>query len=347
VKIILKYPQWYDLFHERGYDVDAQTKMYDSIWVGTETRDPDSQRWGRKAQYEAYFIMQWLGGIGGAKCGGGWFDPYGTSPPTYCEQARQTVLAGAREMLLFCYGSLLQKENARNPEALLPEIPELFRLARWIQGGRPRGLTAIKPPSSPPAGGEAYIFDFVGMLGFPLVPRHDMPPEARALLVTSHLRHDPAWRDFVKKHLAGGRPVLSTPSVASEVQGLARSLSGGEDHQSPGAVVELRWKGDPRTLMDLSREQLSRMRRPLLDALGLELDAPGRVALYFPAEGVVALENFADRPAQIRFVDRGRDLRAGEQIVLPPGTPLTLKKREHTIEGALPARCLVAWRIEP
>ena len=74
----------------------------------TETRDPDSARWGRKAQYEAYYIMRWLGGIGGDKTGGGWFDPYGTSPATYVEQARQTVLAGAREMLLFCHASLVE-----------------------------------------------------------------------------------------------------------------------------------------------------------------------------------------------------------------------------------------------
>ena len=41
--------------------------------------------------------MRWLGGIGGSKCGGGWYDPYGTTEHTYIEQARQTVLAGAKE----------------------------------------------------------------------------------------------------------------------------------------------------------------------------------------------------------------------------------------------------------
>ena len=56
--------------------------------------------------------MRWLGGIGGAKCGGGWFDPYGTTEATYLEQARQTVLGGARESMLFCYGSLLQRHRA-------------------------------------------------------------------------------------------------------------------------------------------------------------------------------------------------------------------------------------------
>ncbi|MHC4178125.1 MAG: hypothetical protein ACYSWU_11500, partial [Planctomycetota bacterium] len=100
-RLIIKYPQWYDRFHARGYEVVQQTRDFDRIWVGTETRDYDDARWGGTPQYEAYFIMRWLGGIGGEKCGGGWYDPYGTTEHTYLEQARQTVLAGARESLLF------------------------------------------------------------------------------------------------------------------------------------------------------------------------------------------------------------------------------------------------------
>jgi hypothetical protein len=95
VKIIIKYPQWYDNFHNRGYEVSRQTADYDRIWVGTETRDYEDKRWGGKVQYEAYYIMRWLGEIGGSKTGGGWFDPYGTTENTYVEQARQTVLADA------------------------------------------------------------------------------------------------------------------------------------------------------------------------------------------------------------------------------------------------------------
>jgi hypothetical protein len=46
VKVIIKYPQWYDRFHERGYDVERETADFDRIWVGTETRDYDDRRWG-------------------------------------------------------------------------------------------------------------------------------------------------------------------------------------------------------------------------------------------------------------------------------------------------------------
>src|SRR5574341_689305 len=38
-KLIIKYPQWYDRFHERGYEILRETADFDWIWVGTETRD--------------------------------------------------------------------------------------------------------------------------------------------------------------------------------------------------------------------------------------------------------------------------------------------------------------------
>ena len=44
------YPQWYDNFHNRGYEVVQETQDYGKIWIGTETRDTDNQRWGRKAR---------------------------------------------------------------------------------------------------------------------------------------------------------------------------------------------------------------------------------------------------------------------------------------------------------
>jgi len=63
VKVIIKYPQWYDRFHERGYDVVWETADFDRIWVGTETRDYADKHGGGTAQYEGYFIMRWLGGM--------------------------------------------------------------------------------------------------------------------------------------------------------------------------------------------------------------------------------------------------------------------------------------------
>src|SRR6185312_10589575 len=139
VKIIVKYPLWYDQFHQRGYDVLRESAEFDRIWVGTETRDYARDH---IVQYGAYFNMRWLGAIGGDKCGGGWFDPYGTTEKTYVEQARQTVLGGARESLLFCYGSLLEETGPKNVAALRSAIPELLTTAERVRRRQIVGVAA-------------------------------------------------------------------------------------------------------------------------------------------------------------------------------------------------------------
>ena len=133
VRLIVKFPQWYDNFHNQGYDVTLETEAFDKIWVGTETRDRSQTG---KVQYEGYFIMRWLEGIGGAKTGGGWFDPYQTSETNYVEQARQTILAGAPETVLFCYGALIDGAGARNIAALRAAHPRPARRG-------PRGAPAF------------------------------------------------------------------------------------------------------------------------------------------------------------------------------------------------------------
>ena len=178
-RLIIKFPQWYDQFHERGYEVLRETTDFDRTWVGTEIRDYGDKHWGGTPQYEAYFIMRWLSGIGGLKCGGGWYDPYGTTERTYLEQARQTVLGGARESMLFCYGSLLEHTGPKNIETLRRNIPELLAVAEEVRRRQIVGVAAYKPANSHPEK-EPRVFDFVGMMGLPLVPCHEFPVEAQA-----------------------------------------------------------------------------------------------------------------------------------------------------------------------
>ena len=178
-RLIIKYPQWYDQFHERGYEVLRETADFDRIWVGTETRDYADKRWGGTPQYEGYFIMRWLGGIGGPKCGGGWYDPYGTTERTYLEQARQTVLGGARESLLFCYGSLLEGTGPKNIEALRRNIPELLAVA---ERGPPSPKSPAWPPTSPPTAtrrtSRGYSISW-GCWGCRSCPAMSSPPRPR------------------------------------------------------------------------------------------------------------------------------------------------------------------------
>jgi hypothetical protein len=290
VKQIIKYPQWYDRFHERGYAVLRETADFDRIWVGTETRDYADKRWGGTPQYEAYFIMRWLGGIGGPKCGGGWYDPYGTTEKTYLEQARQTVLAGARESMLFCYGSLLQDTGPKNIEALRGHIPELFAVAEQV-GRRPIvGVAAYKPANSHPEN-ESVVFDFVGMMGLPLAPCHEFPTEAKAGFFSVHALKDPALASRLADFIAAGKPTLVT-------DGLAKALGEKVNLKAPNVRI-LSVKGEPKKLLQFPQADLDAIRALMLRPLGRSFQAPNRVGLYLFADGSWVVENFNDEPASV------------------------------------------------
>ncbi len=73
VKITIKFPNWYPHFQGLGYDLDKESKIFNSIYTGTETRDPvatDQQL----QQYESYQIFRYFENI--KPCGnlGGWVD---------------------------------------------------------------------------------------------------------------------------------------------------------------------------------------------------------------------------------------------------------------------------------
>ena len=200
-----------------------ETADFDKIWVGTETRDYEDKRWGGKVQYEAYYIMRWLGEIGGPKCGGGWFDPYGTHEATYVEQARQTVLADAKEMLLFCYGSLQQDTGPANVEKLRTEIPGLLKLAAMVRGQPLQGIAAPKPPNSD-AGDEEYIYDFAGMLGLPLMPTAEIRTDAKAAFLPVHAMKDAQLNEKLAAMLKAGTPVLITDGLAAKLPANWRAI---------------------------------------------------------------------------------------------------------------------------
>jgi hypothetical protein len=295
VRLIIKYPQWYDQFHERGYEVLRETADFDRIWVGTETRDYGDKRWGGTPQYEAYFIMRWLGGIGGPKCGGGWYDPYGTTAPTYLEQARQTVLAGAKESLLFCYGSLLKDTGPKNIEALRQNIPELLAVAEQVGRRQIVGVAAYKPTNSHPEK-ERKVFDFVGMLGIPLVPCHQFPADAKAAFFSVHALKDPELPAKLSRFIASGKPVLVT-------DGLKERLTDKVDLDRDN-VHMLPVDGEPKRLLELSQNEVDSLRAFLLRPLGHTFQAPARVGLYLFADGSWVIENFNDEPVVTELDER-------------------------------------------
>jgi hypothetical protein len=291
-RLIIKYPQWYDRFHERGYEVIRETADFDRVWIGTETRDYEDRRWGGTVQYEAYFIMRWLGAIGGRKSGGGWYDWLGTTERTYLEQARQTLLAGAQESLLFCYGGLLGDTGPKNVETLRANIPELLAVAREVRRHKPIGIAAYKPANSHPEN-EARVFDFVGMLGLPLAPCHQFPADARAAFFSVHALKDGDFPARLAAFVKRGNAVLLT-------DGLAQKLGGRVNLQAPNVRL-LAVKGDPKSLLQLSPKELDDLREPLLRPWNSSFKAPNKVGLYLFDKASWVVENFNDQPVQVEL----------------------------------------------
>lgn len=305
VKLIIKYPQWYDRFHERGYEVIRETADFDRIWVGTEIRDYNDPRWGGTVPYEAYFIMRWLGGVGGLKCGGGWYDWLGTTERTYVEQARQTVLAGARESLLFCYGGLQGTTGPKDVEALRATIPELLAVAKQVRRRQAVGIAAYKPADSHPEN-EPRVFDFVGMLGLPLAPCHEFPAKAAAGFFSIHALKDKNLPAELAAFIAAGKPVLIT-------DGLAKRLAGQVKLDAPNVQV-LPVNGNPKSLLQFSQATLDGLRGSLLAPWKTDFKAPNKVGFYLFRDGSWVVENFNDEPVKVELNGKAMTVDARDWI---------------------------------
>jgi len=328
-RIIIKYPQWYEDLHERGYDVDGQTRMFDRIWVGTEARDMTDERWGGCATYRPFWIMRWLGQIGGEKCGGGWYDPYGTHADTYLEQARQTILGGARESLLFCYPSLLRDTGPENITALRRELPALFDLAAWVKGEEPRGVVSYRPMNAP-AGEERYIFDWLGMVGLPVIPAHEFPGEARVAFFSFHARHDPEFAARARAFLEGGGHAIFTASAAGAADIRAEQ----------GNVHVFEPPTDTRRIMELPADEITALRAAALAPLGIALDGPVGVSLYLFGDRKVVLESFSVEETEMRLRIPGAETYRVALTLGPPGAAAW--SEGGSLHVRLPPRSLVA-----
>jgi hypothetical protein len=323
--------------------------------VGTETRDNDfvnNTEGLNDPQYMAYYIMRWLGDIGGDKTGGGWFDALGTTPYTYLEQARQTVLADANEMMLFSYGGLTRETNEygnrkgtgiADIEALKSELPGLFELAELINNKPLKGILAPKPPNSSPhiddttmsysyRDADAFIFSFVGMLGFPLIPVAEIDMNAKAAFFSTHILKDLEHGQKIDKFLTEEKPVMVTDLLASQIDN--------KDEYENLHVLDV--NVDPKNLFKLSREELNELRNKMLVPFGISFDAPVMVALYLMGDDLVVIENFRDEPVSVTL-ETDFSIDPEIKLVLPKTETVSAEFNEHTLDfSAIPPRSLVA-----
>jgi hypothetical protein len=153
------------------------------------------------------------------------------------------------------------------------------------------GIAAYKPANSHPLG-EEKVFDFVGMLGLPLVPCHRFPSNAPAAFFSAHAFKDADFPRELAGFIKTGKPVLLTDGLAQKLQDMDLAATN---------VHILAVKQNPKSLLELSQGELDELRAPLLKPLQTQFKAPNRVGLYLFAPGGWVIENFNDQPANVRF----------------------------------------------
>jgi hypothetical protein len=330
--IIIKYPNWYDKYYSRGYDTMRQTESFDQIWIGNETREPDSKRWGRYPQTMAFYIQDWGMKLDYEKCMGGWYDAYTTLPPTYLEQARNTILGGARESMLFCYRLLHEEqEGMEDIAALRPEQEGLHRLAYLVSGKKPVGVSVPKKPNAD-TNTEMYIAGMYGMLGIPAVADVDLDNCAKAVILGSQANHYDGVRLYAANMIKAGNPVAFT-------QGFLDFTGFG----APCGSVVFKPGDDIWNLCSIGQGELDALRGKLLAPYGVEFaGAPPRVALNLFDDDMEIIQNFNDDPVEATLKLDGRNGKARKiALTLSKDKRASMERSGKTYKLTIPPRTLI------
>lgn len=265
---IIKYPQWYDRFHKFGYDVVREPPLFDQVWIGTETRSPDTRRMGFVPQYEGFVNFRWLSTFAPEKIGGAWFDHIECEANDFIDQAYQSVLAGAREIIFFNYFNLMRGHPGHH--LLRRQFSRLFDLARLVREEASRGIYAYKPPYSD-AIADHYIMDFIGMLGIPLLPASSFPAEAEVVFLPTQAARDQKILPKIRKLLKNGKTVVATPGFFLAAQNKKLEKLAGVEINPGEQVVTHLLQDDAPTAFDGDLELASKISvknaRTLLTAL--------------------------------------------------------------------------------
>jgi hypothetical protein len=341
VRIIIKFPQWYDEYHERGYDVPRESKIFDGIWVGTEARNFDyDNSAGYEIGYNPYFLMRWLGSFGPVT--GGWFDSERATVDTFLEQARHSVLGGGKEMILWCYSEMLQETNGNgsmkgtpvaNVDALSKELPGLIKLAAILQDQPIKGVHLLKPGNSDPYE-DKWVYSFLGNLGIPLVPAHEIDEQAQSAVFPVQALKDPGFPDALLRMLEKGTPVVIT-------DGLAKRLTSYPTILASKNLTILKVGGSPKSLLKRTRDEIKPVRDTLLAPMGVRFDAPTRVELYLFGEKHVVIENMNDEAVEVTL-DLANVSSFRKAFVLPESADsVELSKNVNGVKMQISPRTLV------
>ncbi|RPH91906.1 MAG: hypothetical protein EHM72_18250, partial [Calditrichaeota bacterium] len=223
VKMVIKYPNWYDHFQYTGYNLETEPKIFDMIYTGTETRDPVYTH-QHLQPYQSYGQVRYFENIAPGRNGGGWVDP-GTHQflDRYVEQIALTLFAKAKEQMLFCWGALVQSirksdGNDKPHSEFAPVLGyHLERIDEFLASlGSPIGIKSYKPYHSK---GEDFLQNYIGMLGIPMDMTPEFPVDQKIIFLTEQAASDDHIVEKIKQQLIDGKEVMITSGLYHALQG--------------------------------------------------------------------------------------------------------------------------------
>ena len=206
VKVIIKYPNWYEGHRENGYDVYHETLQFDNMAVGIETRNRMTHD-QHIPIYSGYIFQKWFSSVDPAKWVGSWLDNYDMKGDDndYVAQVWQAVLAETPEVILWCAGQLYPDNPSSDVYPhFLEMLPEFDKVAGLLNGPS-RGVPIYLPYGST---GEYNIFGYLGMAGIPLTPVAQFPTESQNAIFTLHSLQDPKLAEEMLGRLRDGHDVF-------------------------------------------------------------------------------------------------------------------------------------------
>lgn len=246
VEVVIKYPNWYEHFQGLGFNLEDGPRLFDAIYTGTETREPVISN-QHLQPYQSYLIFRYFENVKPGGNRGGWVDPFRSSyVERYAEQLWLSLFAKAPEITVFDIRSIIWQvqdedlsywqENRpvndsaaanlmHQPDDVLPPdtifvqtAGAAFALVDQFVGklGKPVGLKSYKPFHS---SGEAFLHNYLGMLGIPIELVPEFPTGALTVLLTKSAEHDPRIVEKIKQQLMDGKSVVITSGLLHALLG--------------------------------------------------------------------------------------------------------------------------------
>jgi len=246
VKVVIKYPNWYEHFQGLGFNLEKEPALFDGLYTGTETRDPSGNQ--HLQPYLGYLIFRYFENLKPGGNGGGWVDTGGL--PTmdrYAEQLWLTLFAKAPEITLFDIRQITRPvppnlraawqdgQTSFDFDAMKASIsladgstyqPNMFARAAGVtfeqvdrflgQLGQPVGVRSYKPCHST---GEDFLHNYVGMCGVPMDLAPEFPTDANMVFLAETAKFDPDLVGKIETHLMQGKQVMITSGLLGALQG--------------------------------------------------------------------------------------------------------------------------------